>query len=187
MQRPMRASVRLAFWHARRIIRRLAPCEGGVPELYGVLGGRPSLASISATRVRSAAFSATRALIRLSARQSTRLSPANLSPARPSSRNSTMVCCPSDGGILLLREAEQRFHVADRLAACMVDPCALELITHTLAGGVARGKHAKPTKLVGRRQIESHFEHGSKRPPQQTSFTIVRSRGNAIGSGLQVN
>jgi hypothetical protein len=26
---------------------------------------------------------------------------------------------------------------------------------------------------------------GSRRPPQQTSFTTVRSRGNAIGSGLQ--
>jgi hypothetical protein len=30
----------------------------------------------------------------------------------------------SDGGILLLREAEQRLRVADRLAACMVDPRA---------------------------------------------------------------
>jgi len=28
MQRPMRASVRLAFWLARRIIRRLAPLRG---------------------------------------------------------------------------------------------------------------------------------------------------------------
>ena len=26
----------------------------------------------------------------------------------------------SDGGVLLLREVEQRLHVADRLAACMV-------------------------------------------------------------------
>src|SRR4029077_6410968 len=30
------------------------------------------------------------------------------------------------------------------------------------------------------------FGRGSKRPPQQTNFTIVPSRGNAIGSGLQV-
>ena len=28
----------------------------------------------------------------------------------------------SDGGILVLREVEQRIRVADRLAACMVDP-----------------------------------------------------------------
>ena len=39
----------------------------------------------------------------------------------------------SDGGILVLREVEQRLRVADRLAACMVDPRAPELITHTLA------------------------------------------------------
>ena len=39
----------------------------------------------------------------------------------------------SDGGILVLREVEQRLHVADRLAGCMVDPRAPELITHTLA------------------------------------------------------
>jgi hypothetical protein len=39
----------------------------------------------------------------------------------------------SDGGILLLREVEQRLRVADRLAGCMVDPRAPELITHTLA------------------------------------------------------
>ena len=39
----------------------------------------------------------------------------------------------SDGGILVLREVEQRLRVADRLAACMVDRRAPELITHTLA------------------------------------------------------
>jgi DDE family transposase len=38
----------------------------------------------------------------------------------------------SDGGILVLREVEQRLRVADRLAACMVDPRAPDLITHTL-------------------------------------------------------
>jgi Transposase DDE domain group 1 len=30
----------------------------------------------------------------------------------------------SDGGVLVLREVEQRLRVADRLAACMVDPRA---------------------------------------------------------------
>ena len=39
----------------------------------------------------------------------------------------------SYAGILVLREVEQRLRVADRLAACMVDPRAPELITHTLA------------------------------------------------------
>ncbi len=39
----------------------------------------------------------------------------------------------SDAGILVLREVEQRLRVADRLAACMVDPRAPELITHPLA------------------------------------------------------
>ena len=39
----------------------------------------------------------------------------------------------SDGGILVLREIEQRLRVADRLSACMVDPRAPELITHTLS------------------------------------------------------
>ena len=39
----------------------------------------------------------------------------------------------SDGGILVLREVEQRLRVADRLAACMVDPRAPDQITHTLA------------------------------------------------------
>ena len=39
----------------------------------------------------------------------------------------------SDGGVLLLREVEQRLCVADRLAACIDDPRAPDLITHTLA------------------------------------------------------
>ena len=39
----------------------------------------------------------------------------------------------SDGGLLLLREAEQRLRVADRLAACIQDPRDPELITHSLA------------------------------------------------------
>ncbi len=38
----------------------------------------------------------------------------------------------SDGGILALREVEQRLRVADRLAACLVDPRAPEQITHSL-------------------------------------------------------
>jgi hypothetical protein len=39
----------------------------------------------------------------------------------------------SDGGILILREVEQRLRVADRMAACIKDPRAPDQITHTLA------------------------------------------------------
>lgn len=39
----------------------------------------------------------------------------------------------SDGGILLLREVEQRLRVADRLAACIKDPRSPEHLTHSLA------------------------------------------------------
>ena len=39
----------------------------------------------------------------------------------------------SDGGVLALREAEQRLGVADRLAACLVDLRAPDQITHSLS------------------------------------------------------
>src|SRR5215210_3656602 len=39
----------------------------------------------------------------------------------------------SDGGVLALREVEQRRRVADRFAACIEDPRAPDQITHTLA------------------------------------------------------
>jgi hypothetical protein len=39
----------------------------------------------------------------------------------------------SDGGVVVLREVEQRLRVADRMAACIEDPRAPDLITHTLA------------------------------------------------------
>src|SRR5271165_2645528 len=39
----------------------------------------------------------------------------------------------SDGGVLALREVERRLRVADRLAACMIDPRAPNQITHSLA------------------------------------------------------
>jgi len=39
----------------------------------------------------------------------------------------------SDGGILVLREIEQRLRVADRMAACIADPRAPDQITHSLA------------------------------------------------------
>ena len=42
----------------------------------------------------------------------------------------------SDGGVLALREVEQRLRVADRLAACMIDPRAADQITHSLAGSI---------------------------------------------------
>jgi hypothetical protein len=39
----------------------------------------------------------------------------------------------SDGGVLVLREVEQRLRVADRLASCIKDPRSPDLITHSLA------------------------------------------------------
>ena len=39
----------------------------------------------------------------------------------------------SDGGVLALREVEQRLRVANWLAACMIDPRAADQITHSLA------------------------------------------------------
>jgi Transposase DDE domain group 1 len=39
----------------------------------------------------------------------------------------------SDGGVLALREVERRLRVADRLAACLVDPRAPDQVTHSLA------------------------------------------------------
>ncbi len=39
----------------------------------------------------------------------------------------------SDGGLLLLREVEQRLGIAQRLAACLKDPRDPDRITHTLA------------------------------------------------------
>src|SRR3981081_2698522 len=39
----------------------------------------------------------------------------------------------SAGGIVALREVEHRLRVADRMAACLVDPRAPDQITHTLA------------------------------------------------------
>src|ERR1700688_812649 len=39
----------------------------------------------------------------------------------------------SDGGILVLREVEQRLRIADRMAACIEDPRAPDQITHSLA------------------------------------------------------
>lgn len=40
----------------------------------------------------------------------------------------------SDGGVLALRELEQRLRVAGRLVACIEDPRAPDQITHSLAG-----------------------------------------------------
>jgi Transposase DDE domain group 1 len=39
----------------------------------------------------------------------------------------------SDGGLLMLREVEQRLHAADRLAACITDRRAPDQTVHTLA------------------------------------------------------
>jgi hypothetical protein len=36
----------------------------------------------------------------------------------------SVVCGDSDGGVLVLRDVEQRLGVAERLATCLVDPRA---------------------------------------------------------------
>jgi hypothetical protein len=46
---------------------------------------------------------------------------------------------------------------------------------------------ATPSRYGTINPIDMSKWRARKRPPQQTSFTIVRSRGNAIGSGLQGN
>ena len=46
----------------------------------------------------------------------------------------------SDGGVLALREVDQRLRVADRLAACMVDRRAPDQITHSLADIIRQAK-----------------------------------------------
>ena len=51
----------------------------------------------------------------------------------------------SDGGVLALREVEQRLSVADRLAACIEDPRAPDLITHTLS----QSRKDAPTPTTG--------------------------------------
>ena len=45
----------------------------------------------------------------------------------------------SDGGVLALREVEQRLRLADRLAACIVDPRAPDQVTHSLADIIRPG------------------------------------------------
>ena len=45
----------------------------------------------------------------------------------------------SDGGILLLREVEQRLGVADRMAAFIYVPRASEHMTHSLADIIGSG------------------------------------------------
>src|SRR5258708_5460401 len=39
----------------------------------------------------------------------------------------------SDGGVVILRQVEQRLHITERMAACIKDPRAPDQITHTLA------------------------------------------------------
>src|SRR3954454_16233289 len=104
----------------------------------------------------------------------------------------------SDGGILALREIEQRLRVADRFAACIDDPRAPDQITHTLADiirfrllMIAAGYDTKgsPALLVERKQSESCDPVGSKRSFGQPCLLLpVRDRGGAKidkGAALQ--
>jgi hypothetical protein len=72
-------------------------------------------------------------------------------------------CMSSDGGLLALREVEQRLAIASRLAACIYDPRDPSRVVHGLdeiirtrllmiAAGCAHGKHlgrpATPKQIV---------------------------------------
>lgn len=64
----------------------------------------------------------------------------------------------SDAGVFVLREVEKQLRVADRLAACLVDPRAADQITHTLpdiirfrllmiAAGYEDGNHVRALRF----------------------------------------
>jgi hypothetical protein len=61
----------------------------------------------------------------------------------------------SDGGVLVLREVEQRLRVADRMAVCIADPRAPDQITHTLADIIRFRLLMIPVRGRRRRQFSS--------------------------------
>ena len=79
----------------------------------------------------------------------------------------------SDGGVVVLREVEQRLRVAARLAACIKDPRAPDQITHSLAD------------IIGFRllMIAAGYEDGNKRfQSSRRSDVQDGARPRAIGS-----
>ena len=80
----------------------------------------------------------------------------------------------SDGGVLALREVEQRLRVADRLAACMIDPRAADQITHSLADVIR-------FRLL---MISAGYEDGiDANSLAQRSDVQDGARSDAVGSG----
>ncbi len=91
----------------------------------------------------------------------------------------------SHGGVLVLREVEQRLRVAERLAACLAGPRAPDLITHTLAdiirfrllmiraGYVAFGRFGTATNSVlSEAQIQNFcLPYASRRSAQYAKTT----------------
>ena len=57
----------------------------------------------------------------------------------------------SDGGVLMLREVEQRLRIADRFAGCIEDQRAPDQITHALVAGVYRLTRARIMRARVRR------------------------------------
>src|SRR5208337_3041473 len=85
----------------------------------------------------------------------------------------------SDGGVLALREVEQRLRLADRLAACIVDPRAPDQVTHSLAdivrfrllmisAGYEDGNDARALLRMGQAMVDLYCESFQKVPRRIT-------------------
>jgi hypothetical protein len=75
----------------------------------------------------------------------------------------------SQGGLLALREVEQRLGVADRLAACLKDPRAPERVLHRLA------------EIIRFRMLMIAAGYGNDRPAAQRSDIQAGAGSAALG------
>ena len=90
----------------------------------------------------------------------------------------------SDGGVSALREVEQRLRVADRLAACMIDPRAADQITHSLADVIRFRLLMISAGLRGRQRRECAAPRSDVHvwmPPFATD--VFERLGRVIGCG----
>jgi hypothetical protein len=95
-------------------------------------------------------------------------------PPGLSSASGKPVAVKFDSGVLALREIERRPRVADRLAACRVDPRAPDQIAHSW------------TDIVRFRllMIGAGYKDGAnelKHPQAETRLHVVGIRGDALG------
>jgi len=80
----------------------------------------------------------------------------------------------SDGGVLAVREVERRLRVADRLAACMVDPRAQ--ITHSLADII---RFRLP--MIGTGYEDGTDASGLRRDPTAECFSLTAGSRYELG------